>query len=58
MVICSLYLLAGLALFAMCFDLMQEEVIHKIQSCGERIGFIKTFDSKEKKRSRDEEIGR
>lgn len=40
MVICSLYLLAGLALIAMCFNLMQEEVVHKIRSCGKRIGII------------------
>lgn len=41
MVICSLYLLAGLALIAMCFNLMQEEVVHKVRNCGKRIGIIK-----------------
>lgn len=30
LVICSLYLLAGMVLIAMCFSLMQEEVIHKV----------------------------
>lgn len=41
MVLCSLYLLAGLALIAMCFNLMQEEVVHKFHNCGKRIGIIK-----------------
>ncbi|CAG2163016.1 unnamed protein product [Oppiella nova] len=40
LVICSLYLLAGMALLAMCFNLMQEEVIHKVRSCGQRLGII------------------
>ncbi|CAG2104187.1 unnamed protein product [Medioppia subpectinata] len=40
LVICSLYLLAGMALLAMCFNLMQEEVIHKVRSCGRRLGII------------------
>ena len=38
---CSLYLLFGMALIAMCFNLMQEEVIHKVRTCGRRIGIIK-----------------
>ncbi|GIX95137.1 hypothetical protein CDAR_178881 [Caerostris darwini] len=41
LVMCSLYLLFGMALIAMCFNLMQEEVIHKFRSCGKRIGIIK-----------------
>lgn len=41
LVICSLYLLVGMALIAMCFNLMQEEVIHKVRNCGRRIGIIK-----------------
>ncbi|XP_055953253.1 potassium channel subfamily K member 17-like [Argiope bruennichi] len=41
LVMCSLYLLFGMALIAMCFNLMQEEVIHKVRSCGKRIGIIK-----------------
>ncbi|XP_013794241.2 potassium channel subfamily K member 9-like isoform X1 [Limulus polyphemus] len=40
LVICSLYLLVGMALIAMCFNLMQEEVIHKVRNCGRRIGII------------------
>ncbi|KFM74853.1 Two pore potassium channel protein sup-9, partial [Stegodyphus mimosarum] len=41
LVMCSLYLLFGMALIAMCFNLMQEEVIHKVRSCGRRMGIIK-----------------
>lgn len=41
LVMCSLYLLFGMALIAMCFNLMQEEVIHKVRTCGRRIGILK-----------------
>lgn len=44
LVICSLYLLAGMALLAMCFNLMQEEVIHKIRLFGKKIGIINDCD--------------
>ncbi|XP_064459863.1 TWiK family of potassium channels protein 7-like [Ornithodoros turicata] len=44
LVICSLYLLVGMALIAMCFNLMQEEVIYKVRNCGKRIGIIKDPD--------------
>ncbi|XP_064460216.1 TWiK family of potassium channels protein 7-like isoform X1 [Ornithodoros turicata] len=40
LVICSLYLLTGLALIAMCFNLVQEEVVHKIRTVGQRLGMI------------------
>lgn len=30
---CSLYLMFGLALLSMCFNLMQEEVVHKVTTC-------------------------
>ncbi|XP_014249504.1 TWiK family of potassium channels protein 18 isoform X1 [Cimex lectularius] len=32
-IFCSTYLLLGMALIAMCFNLMQEEVVHKLKSC-------------------------
>lgn len=41
LVMCSLYLLIGMALIAMCFNLMQEEVILKVRNCGRRIGIIR-----------------
>uniref|UniRef100_T1ITT6 Potassium channel domain-containing protein n=1 Tax=Strigamia maritima TaxID=126957 RepID=T1ITT6_STRMM len=44
LVLCSLYVLVGMALIAMCFNLMQEEVIHKVRSCGTRIGILKDRD--------------
>ncbi|KAH7957282.1 hypothetical protein HPB52_017053 [Rhipicephalus sanguineus] len=47
LVICSLYLLVGMALIAMCFNLMQEEVIYKVRNCGKRIGIIKDTDDDE-----------
>lgn len=30
---CSMYLMFGLALLSMCFNLMQEEVVHKMTMC-------------------------
>lgn len=47
LIICSLYLLVGLALIVMCFNLMQEEVIHKIRNCGRNIGIIRDPDMEE-----------
>ena len=40
MVLCALYLLVGLALLAMCFDLMQEEVRRKFRVLGAKIGLF------------------
>ncbi|XP_018570605.1 TWiK family of potassium channels protein 18 [Anoplophora glabripennis] len=39
-VFCSIYLMLGMALIAMCFNLMQEEVIHKIRSTIQTIKYI------------------
>lgn len=36
-ILCSMYLMLGMAIIAMCFNLMQEEVIHKFRSCGKAI---------------------
>lgn len=44
LVLCSLYLLVGMALIAMCFSLMQSEVIAKVRSFGIRLGIIKAED--------------
>ena len=38
---CSLYLLFGIALLAMSFNLVQEEVILKVKSIAKRLGIIK-----------------
>ncbi|XP_013793517.1 potassium channel subfamily K member 18-like, partial [Limulus polyphemus] len=40
LVICSLYLLGGMALIAMCFNLVQDEVLYKLRSVGMRLGII------------------
>jgi len=40
MVLCALYLLVGLALLAMCFDLMQEEVRRKFRALGAKLGLF------------------
>lgn len=40
MVLCALYLVFGLAVLAMCFDLMQEAAKNKFRSLGRRLGLI------------------
>jgi len=40
LVLCALYLLFGLSLIAMCFDLMQEQARSQFQSLGRRLGIL------------------
>ena len=40
MVLCALYLVFGLAVLAMCFELMQEEAKNKFRSLGRWLGLI------------------
>ena len=40
LVICALYLLVGLALIAMCFDLMQEQARSQFRELGRRLRLI------------------
>lgn len=40
LVLCALYLLFGLSLLAMCFDLMQEQARSHFQSLGRRLGIL------------------
>ncbi|XP_012533821.1 uncharacterized protein LOC105835262 isoform X2 [Monomorium pharaonis] len=42
--LCSLYLLFGIALLAMSFNLVQEEVINNVKSVAKRLGIIKETD--------------
>ena len=42
--LCSLYLLFGIALLAMSFNLVQEEVINSVKSVAKRLGIIKEED--------------
>ena len=44
---CALYLMFGLALLSMCFNLMQEEVVHKITSALKAIKIFKKKDPPE-----------
>ena len=40
-VLCSMYILIGMAVIAMCFSLMQEKVVQGVRSMGKKIGIIK-----------------
>lgn len=40
-IVCSIYILVGLALIAMCFNLMQEGVKHKFRTLVRKIGVLK-----------------
>ena len=40
LIFCSMYLIIGMALIAMCFNLMQEEVIAKFRKAGRMLGCI------------------
>ena len=40
-VLCSLYILLGMAVIAMCFSLMQEKVVQGVRSLGRKIGIVK-----------------
>uniref|UniRef100_A0A914HFM1 Potassium channel domain-containing protein n=1 Tax=Globodera rostochiensis TaxID=31243 RepID=A0A914HFM1_GLORO len=40
LIVCALYLLFGMALIAMCFKLMQDDVVQKARWLGQRIGII------------------
>ena len=40
-ILCSLYILIGMAVIAMCFNLMQQKVIESVRNFGKKIGIIK-----------------
>jgi uncharacterized membrane protein len=44
---CSLYLLFGIALLAMSFNLVQEEVIAKVKTVAKRLGIIKDDENED-----------
>lgn len=52
-IFCSMYLMLGMALIAMCFNLMQEEVIHKFRTT---VSTLKYICNCKKKRRRDYSI--
>ncbi|VDL74980.1 unnamed protein product [Nippostrongylus brasiliensis] len=43
LVVCALYLLFGMALIAMCFKLMQDDVVQKARWLGQKIGILGRF---------------
>jgi hypothetical protein len=43
LIVCALYLLFGMALIAMAFKLMQDDVVQKARWLGQRIGIIGNF---------------
>lgn len=45
LVLCSLYLVFGLALLAMCFDLIQEEARNIFRAMGQKLGLVATDDT-------------
>lgn len=53
--LCSLYLLFGIALLAMSFNLVQEEVINNVKSVAKRLGIIKETDDEEEAEDYDGE---
>ena len=42
--LCSIYLLFGIAMIAMSFNLVQEEVINSVKSLGKMLGILKDND--------------
>jgi len=45
--LCSIYLLFGIAMIAMCFNLVQVEVINSVKGVGKMLGIIKDNDDEE-----------
>ena len=45
--LCSIYLLFGIALLAMSFNLVQEEVINNVKSMARRLGILKDEEEEE-----------
>jgi hypothetical protein len=40
-IFCSMYIILGMAVIAMCFNLMQEKVVQSVTSLGKKLGVIK-----------------
>jgi hypothetical protein len=52
-----MYLMLGMALIAMCFNLMQEEVVHKMRSCMQTFKFMFTCKRRQKSTVQEETSG-
>ncbi|KAF8572401.1 hypothetical protein P879_00439 [Paragonimus westermani] len=47
MIILAIYMAVGLSVFAMCFNLMQEEVTMKMKRFGRRVGLLRSKSEEE-----------
>lgn len=53
MIIGSTYLLVGMAILAMCFDLMQEEIVAKFRWIGRKMGLVDKENSQQNSNNAD-----
>uniref|UniRef100_A0AC34QTJ9 Potassium channel domain-containing protein n=1 Tax=Panagrolaimus sp. JU765 TaxID=591449 RepID=A0AC34QTJ9_9BILA len=56
LIVCALYLLFGMALIAMCFKLMQDDVVQKARWLGQKIGIIVNEESSESESEFDDDL--
>ena len=56
-VFCAIYVLVGLACIAMCFDLMQADVVKKFKWVTQRLGLSKSRHSKTASDKKKEQVG-
>ncbi|CAB03914.2 Potassium channel domain-containing protein [Caenorhabditis elegans] len=56
LVVCALYLLFGMALIAMCFKLMQDDVVQKARWLGQKIGILVRDESSESESDFDDDM--
>lgn len=56
-VFCAIYVLVGLACVAMCFDLMQSDVMKKFKWVSQRLGFSKSKHAKTASDKKKEKVG-
>ncbi|KAE9554484.1 hypothetical protein FO519_002295 [Halicephalobus sp. NKZ332] len=56
LIVCALYLLFGMALIAMCFKLMQDDVVQKARWLGQKLGIIVKEESSDSESEFDDEL--
>lgn len=56
-IFCSMYLMLGMALIAMCFNLMQEEVVHKMRTCMRSLHFMFSCKRRARRDAQEEAFG-
>jgi hypothetical protein len=47
LILAALYILFGISILGMCFDLMQEEIITKITWVGKKLGLLEDIDEED-----------